>query len=303
MEDKISEVVLKRLNITKPELTEKSMNVYVNNLFRLNNNQIITNLRFLFDKDSIMEKIKDKKTSTQRNYLFAIVTFIQPMIGNSHYKKLFEDYSTELKKAINDSDSERKTKKLEKPNSSINEKAEELVSEVLSMSDEDRKKNWKKVRDACLLSVFTMIEPRRSLDYSDMFIDSEDNSVNNFDRKKKMFVFNKYKTSKLYGSQQVKLPENLLKILNIWMSVYPLEEGETLTNRPLFITNQKNKINNINGITILLNKLLGKRISVSAIRHSRITEVEGKLLQEAEKKAKERGHSLSTATTYIQHIN
>ena len=77
-----------------------------------------------------------------------------------------------------------------------------------------------------LLSLYVLIAPRRSLDYTMFKIRNFDTSPNtldnymfNFNRSKKKpssFIFNSYKNANRMGRQIIEIPKSLEKIINEW---------------------------------------------------------------------------------------
>jgi hypothetical protein len=67
---------------TKPNLTESSMKLYNGNLKKLNNKNVITNIKFLLDTDEIDNKLAEIKTdNTRRTYLISIVSALKGREG------------------------------------------------------------------------------------------------------------------------------------------------------------------------------------------------------------------------------
>ena len=108
------------------------------------------------------------------------------------------------------------------------------------------------------------------------------------------FVFNRYKTDKVYGEQMIdvksKSPE-FNNILSKWVKCNP-------TDYLLFSSNQQ-KLTSPQ-ITRMLNKLFGKNTSVDLLRHIYLTNKYGKLQEEMEADSKDMGHSLAQQALYIK---
>ena len=63
---------------SKPNLTESSKKLYDGNLKKLNNKNVITNIKFLLDTDEIDKKLAEVKTdNTRRTYLISIVSALK----------------------------------------------------------------------------------------------------------------------------------------------------------------------------------------------------------------------------------
>ena len=84
------------------------------------------------------------------------------------------------------------------------------------------------IRDKLLLALYTYIPPRRILDYFEMYVldmSSNDNTVNFYDMENKKFIFNKYKTAKKYGRQEIPIPDELYSIINSYIRSYKIEKS------------------------------------------------------------------------------
>lgn len=136
--------------------------------------------------------------------------------------------------------------------------------------------------------------PRRSLDWCLMKIKNVNKNEDNYIDKSK-FVFNKYKTSKTYGQQELVIPIQVKNILNRWIAInnsdYLLHDnnGNSLTSVKL---NQR--LNRIFG---------GKKVGVNNFRHTYLTDKYGETSKQNKKLAEdmsEMGSSTNMANTYIK---
>ena len=137
-----------------------------------------------------------------------------------------------------------------------------------------------------------VIPPRRSLDYSEMKIRNYDVKTDNYYKGNK-FYFNKYKTVKTYGLQILELPKELNNVLKRWIKI---------NTNDYMIYSSNNKKLSCPQITRILNKVFGKNISTSMLRHIYLTNVYKDVPQinKMENLANEMGHSISTAMEYIK---
>jgi integrase len=136
------------------------------------------------------------------------------------------------------------------------------------------------------------ISPRRSLDYSEMkyknFLKSEDNF---YDKKTKELVYNKYKTAKKYGEVRVKVPPNVVKILNNWIAYLPD------TTDYIFSDTRGGKLTPTKLVNLLHN-FFGKKISTSMIRHIYLSSVLKSIPPEIFNINKDMSHSLEQSILY-----
>ena len=114
----------------------------------------------------------------------------------------------------------------------------------------------------CLYSnVF--IPPRRLIDYTEFKMreidPKKDNNMN-----KNTFIFNKYKTAKVYGRQVVDIPVQLRNILNKW--------NKLTGNNYLLFDKSNNPLTNVK-LNQRLKAILGNNSSVNAIRHGVLSDM------------------------------
>lgn len=168
--------------------------------------------------------------------------------------------------------------------------AKKLLKEKdLTMGMLQQIQNWIIV---CLTSGI-FIPPRRSTDWTEMKIKGYGNGDNFYD--KKNFVFNKYKTAKIYKTQKIEVPDELRKILKKWIAINP-------TDYLLFDVNN-NPLSPVK-LTQRNNNIYGGKVSVNMLRHSYVTEkyVDNKIpnLKNILETSNEMGHSLNQHLEYIK---
>jgi integrase len=136
------------------------------------------------------------------------------------------------------------------------------------------------------------IAPRRSTDYSEMKYKNFNKTQDNFyDKKTKELVYNKYKTSKKYGEVRVKLPANVVKILNNWIAYLPE------TTEYIFSDTRGGKLTPTKLVNVLHN-FFGKKISTSMIRHIYISSILKDIPPEIFNINKDMSHSLEQSILY-----
>jgi integrase len=292
------------------QLSDGSINLYLRNLKKLNNDVTFNNLNFLKKPDEIMNKIKDLKDNTQRGYLIAIVSTLKAM--GDKYKGLYKKY---YKLMIN---IHQKIK--EKPTEEMTEtqKANWMnwddVLNIYKTMGENLKLNKVKITEEqyndllnfVLLSLYVLIPPRRNLDWLKMMItfnsDCNDKKYNYLDLKNEKFIFNVFKTVNKDGILEMKIPADLMKVINIYIKYHPLNKNMKRNphNIPLLVEYDGTPINKINSITRMLNKIFHKKIGASMLRHSYLSSKYGGLIKEQEKDAKLMSHNLMTQKDYIK---
>jgi len=107
------------------------------------------------------------------------------------------------------------------------------------------------------------VPPRRSKDFVDFKIKNIDKTKDNYLERNKM-IFNSYKTSKTYGTQEVDIPIQLKNILAKWIKLNP-------TDYLLFDANMA-KLSSVK-LNQRLNKIFGeKKVGVNQLRHTYLTD-------------------------------
>lgn len=132
------------------------------------------------------------------------------------------------------------------------------------------RKQFETLQNYVLLSLYVLIPPRRSLDYTafkirnfDESAQSSDNYMTNFSKTKKKglssFIFNTYKNSRKMGQQRLDdIPKDLEKILDMWKQYNK--------SNYLLVNSMGNPVTQTK-VTHWLNDIFGKNISSSMLRH------------------------------------
>jgi hypothetical protein len=184
-------------------------------------------------------------------------------------------------------------------------KYDELVEDVklFSNNKEINKKQYEKLLELMVLALYRWIPPRRS-EYSNMMIVKKlknDLSINHnyLGLNDKKFLFNKYKTSSKYGAEIIDIPADLMNIIYLYLKFHPLFRSQKY-DIPFLIYHNSEPFNNVNSITRILNKVFGKKISSSMLRHIWNTHEYGSTIKSMKKNADKMGHSLEQAISYIK---
>ena len=190
-------------------ISDSSKKLYLANLKRLNGGVEPSNYKFLEDTQSIEEKIE--KYSQIVNYL----------PEKNKLRKFYYDKMQEINKASRDN-----TEKSEKQKENWLSQKEILeVYEKLKLEAEPlmKKKDYENdtVMKYVVLSLYVLNPPRRSLDYTKMYVvpiysDTQDKAYNYLSLKDKTFYFNNYKTKGAYQTQAVKVSDSLFKLLKTY---------------------------------------------------------------------------------------
>jgi integrase len=307
METTFKNKLIQKLN-TK-NLTDSTIDFYIKNLERLNDNKPLKNFKFLEDFDTIINKLNDKKETTKRSYLISIVSALGSMVNkkNSSLLSKYQDEMYSEHEKIKKSNDGKKTETQKEnwiPWDDILKEHQKLKSEVETFS---KKKNiseeqYKILLDYLVLSLYVCeLPPRRNKDYLEMYITN--NVGNATDTKKNYYVissnemiFNNYKTSKTEKQLIVPIGKCLKSALDIYLKHHPIyKNNKSQSFIPLLVDFEGNHLNKINSITRILNKIFqGKKIGSSMLRHIRDTNKYGEVMKEMKEDSKLMGHTLET---------
>lgn len=311
-------------------VADSTANTYIANLVLLNNKTTFNNLGFLKkNKDLILEHLSQYADSTEQNYLSAIVSALSTRKDDHLYKTIYRTYKEILNEKLGKRDEIDSSVKTESQKENwidwedVLKKWNELDEEVSIFKGDKSitKKNFEILLDYLVLSLYVLIPPRRNKDYMLMYIllkkddkPLEPEIKNYLDIENEEMVFNHYKTAKHYGVQIEKIPEEMLNVIKIWIKFHPHLHGITRKPREvkLFVNEQGTSFNLDNFITYRLNKIFGRKISSTLLRHSYLTGKFGaeyneitkleKIIKEkgSEDIAKAMGHSTREQKDYVK---
>ncbi len=331
-------VELHKLFLSKG-LAEGTADNYVKSLFVLNNKKPFKTLGFLRHHEDIANIIAPYALSTKKTYLNTILhtLYHTGMENKPIYKGLKKRYEIMLKE-LEDTPVPKVSEKQKEnwiPWEDIVAKREELETLVeafpkskLSQAQYDILLQW------VILSLYTLYPPRRNKDYQNMVVTSNYSDTMPKDRnylsigvvsdgKHKgqhniegaEFIFNDYKTASTYGTVvATDLPPKLRDVFNTYLDYHPqITKGKLPKSKqvPLLVHYDGSPFTQINTITRILNRTLGKKVGSSMLRHiylshkygktmADIEEAHGGALSEQAEDASKMGHSVTTQnSTYI----
>jgi hypothetical protein len=299
------------------DLSDSSINLYLRNLEKMNDNQPLKNLKFLDDVEAIQKKLEHYKQNTIRNYLISCVSVLSLDKSNKKKEKLYNDYfklmmqkNSELKKKeATGEKSETQTKNWIEWSEVLKtyENLKNLVDEFKNKSSITTKQ-YKYLLEFIILSLYTTLPPRRN-EFRNMFIvnklsDTHTNACNYVVLSTKQLIFNQFKTSKKEGALHEDIPNELYENLLIYLKFHPLLKGKRLKNNqtiPFLVYDDGKALDSINSITRILNSIFKKNVGSSMLRKSYLTSKYGNVRQEMKEDAKKMSHSVQTQqTNYVK---
>lgn len=286
-----------KLEELRPNLSESSIKTYSSILRNLHKkvfeNQEIEKSNF--DKcHEILEYLRDVPPNKRKTILSALVV----LTDKDEYRNVMNEDVSDYNKEIQKQEKTETQRENWITTDEVREVFDRLENDAKILfkksnrttSDEQQIQNY--VIVALLGGIF--IPPRRSLDYCAMKIRNVNKDEDNYINKNK-FVFNKYKTAKTYGQQELEIPQQLKNILNRWIAI----------NTSDYLLRDKNG-NQMNSTKLNqhLNRIFGgKKIAVNAMRHTYLTDKYKKTSEESKQLANDMsamGSSSNMADTYIK---
>ena len=302
--------------LTAKELAPSTIALYLRNLERLAGGPL-KSLAFLRDIAAIEEKLAHYKPNTRRGYLIGICAILGLDVGSKPKKALYDRYFS-LMTAAN-------TKQKAEDSSGV--KSETQAANWVEWKDVeaahqalctrvDAFKGLKTISPAqygtllswVVLSLYTCLPPRRNADYVQATVarnagEESPKDTNWLDWAGKRWVFNVYKTAKTEGQQIIEIPAPLAEVLAIYLKHHPLLKGKRLDRPfsvPFLVAADGSPLSAGNSITRILNKIFGKRVGSSMLRHSYLSGKYGAVNAEQAADAALMAHSVGQQKDYVK---
>lgn len=285
---------------------------YIKILLTLNDKKPFKNLAFLKNKEKIVNKISSYAESTQKTIYAAVVSVLSLYNDKPTYKPIAKFFFEKMMgKAKEFKPNGEKTEK-QKANwiewKDVEQKREELSEEV---SKKHSQKNltvgeYDTLLQLVVLSLYVCLPPRRNQDYLNMFIVKKHDETmpedrNYLDLEGKKFIFNKYKTAKKYGEQNVKIPDTMMDVIDVYLKHHSLWKASRMrVPVPFLVSHDGKVITALNAITRILNRIFGKNVGSSLLRHIFLTDKYGEIKEDMAQDAEAMGHSVQEQqSTYV----
>jgi len=288
------------IKTAKPELSANSIktyNVILKKLYRdIFGNTTTPNTDNFQNVARIMAHLKDAPVQTRKTKLSAVMV----LAPTPEYRAQIAADLVESKKQT---DRSVMTEKLEA--SEITPEQMRTVSAALKQDaaalykkSSLTAKNVQDIQNHVIVNLYHgHIAPRRAIDFTEMVLVPTDKATENYiDMKKSKFVFNKYKTSGTYGTQEITIPAALKKIIKKWIPLIP--EG---TNHLLFNANRE-PLTNVT-LNQRLTEIFGPGRGVNSIRHLYLTQNHAETIRGEDKLSADMramGSNINQARSYIK---
>jgi len=249
---------------------------------------------------SVEIKLENYAESTQKSMISVIVSVLS-LYKEGSYKKIYLYWYNRMMGNREEIDSSKKTDK--QAQNWLNwdiVKAHEKRLEEEALANKGGPTGWNSMLSYMVLSLYTKFSPRRNQDYQYMLVvknpkQAKSKTENYYVIDTNEFIFNKYKTSKTYGEQKFEVPDDLAQVIKLYLKSHP----NTKKGAYQFLVNfDGSPLQSINAITRILNKIFGKKIGVSMLRHIFLSNMLN--IDEMKQTADEMGHSLNMQREYVK---
>lgn len=323
MAQRITEFMLKLSKdlVETKGLSDSTADSYIRTLVILNDKKPFKNLLYLKKIEDILPMLSDYAIGTRKTIIASVASVLSLYKDSPTYKKAYNAYSEKLKEFQAEQVQQRgdtleKTDK-EKENwiewDEVKEKRDALKKEVESFADNKQITvgQYEKLLSYMILCLYTYIQPRRNLDYQDMWVvrmwnDKMPADRNYLDLHSQRFIFNRYKTAKTSGQQFMDIPDTDEAPLKDAIVMYLRHNAHYKASKNKatefrFLTKADGTpLSAVNSITRILNRLFGKKVGSSMLRHSYLSNKYGAVLEEMRDDQEAMAHTGSVQKEYIR---
>jgi len=291
----MEEQIINTLKEKRPNLHDKSIKTYVSLLKNIMKNMEYKDLEDLNENPKdVIEFLKEKYENI--NGLKTRLSALFVVTGNKMYHSYMMD---NIEKYNTETNTQTKNDKQKD-----NWLSTEQIQTIYDQMETNVKPLWKKkdlttkeilkMQDFVILSLFTLIPPRRAMDYIEFKINNINTNKDNYIKGTNL-VFNTFKTSKQKGQQTIKIPKQLKSILTKYIKLISDKSDYLLFN------NKYEQLSTPN-FTLRLNKIFGnKKVSVNMLRHIYLSEKHADNLKEMKEDFAKMGSSLQQSNVYIKN--
>lgn len=298
-------------------IAESTATQYLQTLWKLNGSKGFNNMAWAKKFDEVQKIIDTYAPSTQSNQYMVLTSALSPFSDKATYKRAhthWRDKMMEARKGAGETPIHEKTEKQEDAWltwDEVQKKKDGLREDVSAFVGHKHitVTQYDKLLQFVVLSLYTDIPPRRNQDFLDMYVvrkwtESMPSDRNYYDLSTHRFIFCKYKTAKKYGVQTVDVPNSddapLQKTLADFIKFHPLAKGKWKEFK-LLVKADGSALNTVNAVTRILNRIFGKKVGSSMLRHVYLSSKYGDTEKEMEADAEAMGHSTGVQKEYIKY--
>ena len=293
-------------NLKERNVSDPTIKLYMFQLQQINDG-IIENLKKFEDVEYVLNKLKKFKINTKRTKLISVIAMLKTFPEKKDLQEKYAEIVANINKETNLTSNQKTEKQKENwmDKQQIIDIWDALQSVVQTFTSKKNlsEKQYNVLLQFVVLSLYTLINPRRNSDFMKMIVvkkNEKDLSTdyNYLDLQKRKFIFNQYKTKKTYSQQIEDIPENLWNVIKLYLKFKPTDTNYFLCNfdgQPL---------PHVNSITLILNKIFGRKVACSMLRNiflSEKFETLQPMLDELKDTANSMGTSVNNSlSTYIK---
>lgn len=299
--------------IKEREIAESTATQYLQTLYKLGGSKPFTNLAWARKFEEVQKRIDEYAPSTQGNQYMVLTSALSLFSDKPTYKAAhahWRDKMMESRKAKKEEPIHEKSETQDENWLTWNEietKKEGLREDIKDFVDNKTISNtqYDKLLQYVVLSLYTDIQPRRNQDFLEMYVvkkfgKDNDAAKNYYDIHNHKFIFNKYKTAKTHNQQMVDVPEPLHQTLTAFIKHHPLAKQKSKEFK-LLVKADGSNLNSVNAITRILNRVFGKKVGSSMLRHAYLSSKYGEVSKDMEEDAEAMGHSTAVQKEYIKY--
>jgi len=291
------------------KVAESTATAYIRAMYLLNGKQPYKNLTFLKNTTAIEDLVKKYADSTVKTIFASIVSVLSLFKDKPTYKKVYAHYYDRMMGKAKEAKQNESSDKTQKQTDNwitwdeVQKKVSELRDKVNEFKSQKSitQQQYDTLLHYLIVSLYTETQPRRNQDYLDMFVakkqptETEHNYVVLTKTQPTSFIFNKFKTSKKYGQQVLEVPESLASVISEFLKFHPLKKNASFK---FLVSYDGTPITAVNAITRVLNKVFGKKVGSSMLRHIFLSTKYD--IKEMEKDANAMGHSVDEQKKYMK---
>tara|TARA_S200002703_G_scaffold111380_1_gene97025 strand:- start:1454 stop:2425 length:972 start_codon:yes stop_codon:yes gene_type:complete len=297
---------------SRPNLKPNTIKQYVKNLNQLKKLFNSDDLNFIDKPNEVMEKLDDLHYLSQRNFLNAIIVFLNSINKDEEMNELLEQYGKKRDELNDKYIEENKTGIISDKQSKnfstteeifkmINKMGEELKPLKKKSKEDITKKEMQLLQAYVLFNIYSRMPMRNDVAGMEAITQAQYRKLNNEEKKennylvipskgKIYFVLNKYKTSKKYEELNLPIEDpNLRKILRYYIKMNGMGVlFKTSTGKPL------TRIELSKVLIKYSKKYMNKSISTTLLRKIYLSSKYSKVKEDMEKDAHMMGNSVAT---------
>ena len=301
-------------------VADQTASQYIRSLYSLNNNRPFTNLAWLKNKASVEQRISEFAESTQKTLLSVIVACLSLVKDKTTYKKIYSHYYNLMMGKVKEESGKDTSIMSEKQSENwlewdvVKAHMDRLTEEVKALPEGSNLTpgQWETCLSFIILSLYTEFEPRRNQDYQFMYVVKSDKqavsqNVNYLVLDQPHFLFRKYKTAKTHGEQKFPVPPALFKNIELYLKHHPVwnqVKGKKVVTAkiefPLLVGTDGTELRAVNSITRILNKIFGKRVGSTMLRHIYLSNKYD--VKEMNETAEKMGHTGAVQREYLKDV-